>query len=274
MTDRNQFKTTQPYLGLFVVVEGLDCSGKTTTIDSLKKKYEKQGYHVVVTREPGGTPIGETLRRELKDASNNFSDTVCLAMFYAARAALIDEVIVPALQNGSIVISDRYYLSSYAMQCWAGDVEEKTFTTLNEAFVGDVIPDSVIFLDVDEEIRSRRGMQRFSGAESRHEIDVFDARDTSYHQLVLQGFRRICKWHGDKVTTIRLTKKHTRLYVNGYKVHQEAEMQQLIDNFIHNALLPYVKTKKLYRESVKTRIANKFKDVYEIVRVLHKLKVW
>ena len=106
--------------GLFIALEGSDGSGKSTILNTLKKYFRRESWDVVYTREPGGTPIGEKIRDILLDRGNVAMDPHCEALLYAAsRAQHVHEKIIPNLEAGRIVVTDRYILSSLAYQGWA-----------------------------------------------------------------------------------------------------------------------------------------------------------
>ena len=102
--------------GKFIVVEGLEGAGKTTTIETIKQYLASISQPVIVTREPGGTRVGETLRSLIKESVyNEFLDARCeLLLMYAARVQLLEQIIKPALSRGDWIISDRFELSTYA----------------------------------------------------------------------------------------------------------------------------------------------------------------
>jgi dTMP kinase len=135
--------------GRFITLEGLEGSGKSTNLAHLKARLEAAGKPVLVTREPGGTPIGEQVRELLLDHRNDgmHPDTELLLMF-AARAQHLQQVILPALEAGTWVVSDRFTDASYAYQGGGRDMPEERIAAL-EAFVqGGLQPDLTLILDL------------------------------------------------------------------------------------------------------------------------------
>jgi dTMP kinase len=135
--------------GRFIVVEGIDGSGKSTMAARLARELARRGRRVVRTREPGGTPLGEEIRKVLLDAKN--SEMVAMTelfLYMASRAQLVDQVIRPALAHGAVVLCDRYYYSTAAYQGAAGRVGVGTVIDVAEKIARFEKPDLVALLDV------------------------------------------------------------------------------------------------------------------------------
>lgn len=166
--------------GLFITFEGLDASGKSTQIAELEKWLDEKGLSPVVTREPGGTALGEKIRELLLDKSNADMLPVTEAYLYAAsRAQHVREKILPALEEGRIVISDRYLDSSIAYQGWGRELGDEA-AAINRSAVAGVMPDLTILLMTDpEDFRKRRP----DGSEDR-----IESEQSSFHDRVRMGF--------------------------------------------------------------------------------------
>lgn len=166
--------------GLFITFEGLDASGKSTQIAELEKWLAEKGLDPIVTREPGGTALGEKIRELLLDKENSDMDPVTEAYLYAAsRAQHVREKILPALEEGRIVISDRYLDSSIAYQGWGRDLGEEA-AAINISAIAGVMPDLTLLLMTDpEDFRKRRS----GGSEDR-----IEAEQSSFHERVRMGF--------------------------------------------------------------------------------------
>ena len=166
---------------MFVTFEGLDGSGKSTQAKLLAKALAGEGRDVVATREPGGTELGERVR-ELLLAEGEVSDWAEAALFAAARAQLVAEVIAPALERGADVICDRYLDSSLAYQGIARGLGLDRVLELNVQAVGGVLPDRTFLLLVDPAESARR--VGTNGDRIEREDDDFRARvDAAYRQL-------------------------------------------------------------------------------------------
>lgn len=140
----------------FVSVEGVDGAGKSTNMDYIAEVFrEKTGREIVFAKDPGGTPVAQKCRETVKN--NQMGVKTATMLFYAARSSLIDEVINPALEEGKIVISDRFNDSTFAYQCGAGGLDAEFFDTIDRLVVGDRQPDMTIFFDVPLDVsKSRR----------------------------------------------------------------------------------------------------------------------
>ena len=135
----------------FITFEGSEGSGKSTQVQRLAASLERSEVSYLVTREPGGTPIGETIRELLQFASHNSGMTpeAELLLFEASRSQLVREVIKPALERGMCVIADRFFDSTTVYQGAARKLDRETVERLNAFAVGDCIPNVTFVLDVD-----------------------------------------------------------------------------------------------------------------------------
>lgn len=175
----------------FIVIDGIDGSGKSSQVKLLKKKL---GAKVVFTHDPGGTPTGEAIRQMVL-GSKRLSPLSVFFLFLASRAALVEEVIAPALKKGRSVISDRFDSSTYAYQVHAGKHPE--YRRLIRAFADDVlkkaVPDAYIILDSDPVAARKRLF-----TDRAKDLNAYDKKPLSYHRLVREGFKRF-KPKGSKV---------------------------------------------------------------------------
>ena len=166
---------------MFITFEGLDGSGKSTQAELLAEAVRGTGRDVVTTREPGGTPLGERVR-ELLLTGNGISPWAEAALFAAARAQLVEQVIAPALARGADVICDRYVDSSLAYQGIARGLGLDRVLELNLQAAGGVLPDRTFLLLVDPVESARRVGS--DGDRIEREDDDFRARvDAAYRQL-------------------------------------------------------------------------------------------
>ena len=132
--------------GRFIVMEGPDGSGKSTQIELLREYLTEQGYDSIITREPGGTVIGEAIRDVILDPEyKSMSDITEMLLYAASRAQLMSEVVGPALEEGKIVISDRFVDSSIVYQGIARGIGIDTVAKINEPGIGIYKPDCIFF---------------------------------------------------------------------------------------------------------------------------------
>jgi len=160
--------------GLFITLEGVDGAGKSSHLDWLAETLRRRGQTVRLTREPGGTPLGEELRVLLLNESMH-PDTEALLMF-AARREHIETVIQPALAAGEVVLSDRFTDASYAYQCGGRGLDPKRLAILEEWVHGGLQPDLTLLFDVPTEVAGTRLAQARSPDRFEREAAAFHAR--------------------------------------------------------------------------------------------------
>ncbi|CAN5222779.1 hypothetical protein BH20ACT8_BH20ACT8_04500 [soil metagenome] len=194
--------------GLFIAFEGVEGSGKSTQVRRLVETLETEGREVVVTREPGGTPVAERIRGVLLDPNSDAMDARTEALLYAAaRAEHVSKVIQPALARGAVVICDRFVDSSLAYQGYGRELGEPDVFEINRWAIGGLLPDVVVLLhlDPDEGLRRiaerarRRSPRRLVDAEwgegwERGEVaDRLEREDAGFHRRVGEGFLKLAK---------------------------------------------------------------------------------
>lgn len=171
--------------GLFITVEGGEGVGKSTNIAFIRQRLAAAGVDLVVTREPGGTPLGEELRELLLAVRDGgISAMAELLMMFAARAQHIEEVIEPALTAGKWVLCDRFTDATYAYQCGGRGLDPEVVATLETLVQGTLLPDCTLLLDAPVDT----GMNRIQGRGEpdrfeREELGFFERVRASYHQL-------------------------------------------------------------------------------------------
>ncbi|MDO4300959.1 MAG: dTMP kinase [Clostridia bacterium] len=182
--------------GLFITMEGTDGAGKTTQIRLLEEYLLNKGFKVVCTREPGGTPISEKIREIIIDKNNSEMTDITEAFLYAAaRAQHVDEVILPTLKEGGIVISDRFVDSSVVYQGFARSVGERLIKNINKYAVGELEPDITFFL----KLKPEDGLKR---KKEQAELDRLEAEKFSFHQRVYDGYVRLSKRCKNRIQVI------------------------------------------------------------------------
>ena len=165
--------------GKFITLEGMDGAGKSTHIPTIIAALKARGVEVVQTREPGGTALGEDLRRLLlHDAMHPETETL---LMFAARREHIATVIEPALKRGAYVVSDRFTDATYAYQCGAKGVESKKIKQLEKWVQGSLQPDLTLLFDVPVEI----SMMRLTTA---REPDKFEREDAKFFQKLRHAY--------------------------------------------------------------------------------------
>lgn len=169
--------------GIFIVLEGSDGSGKSTMAKKIGDYYRKEGREIEFTREPGGTDISEDIRELILDNNNTEMDYKTEALLYAAaRAQLISEKINPWLQDGKIVISERYVYSSLVYQGIGRGLGIEKIREINSFATGGLKPDIVLLLDVNPESGLKRKLNIDGG-------DRIENEDVSFHKQVYEGYK-------------------------------------------------------------------------------------
>lgn len=182
----------------FITFEGTEGCGKSTQVERLKTRLEQNRIPVLVTREPGGTPIGETIRELLQFAPQGSSMTgeTELLLFQASRAQLVREVIQPALNRGVCVISDRFFDSTRAYQGAARKLNREIVEQLNQFAVGDCRPDITFVLDVD----LATAQSRLQGTPRRP--DRMEQQPAEFYEAVRSAYRELAEREPDRVILI------------------------------------------------------------------------
>jgi dTMP kinase len=205
--------------GIFITLEGIDGSGKSTQHRLLVNHLRDSGARVVSTREPGGTAIGEQVRAILlASATEGMAPLAELALMYAARAQHLEETIRPALARGEIVISDRYNDASLAYQGYGRRLGAAVVKALDGAICGATQPDLTLVLDLP----IRQALGRAKGREMRRKSRRarFEAESLKFHQRVRKGYLEIARREPRRVKMIRA----------GRPVDQiQAEIQQHVE---------------------------------------------
>lgn len=181
---------------LFISFEGLEGSGKSTQVGLLGSKLREEGYEIVVGREPGGTRIGEQIRAITHDRGNVELTSMAEAYLMAAsRAQYVREIIRPALENGKVVLSDRYVDSSLAYQGYGRELGEQVIFQLNSFAIDGILPTLTIFLDVAAHV----GMERRNGSDK---VDRLDLQQKEFYHRVYEGYKKIIKKYKHRYVTI------------------------------------------------------------------------
>lgn len=182
----------------FITVEGGEGAGKSTVLSHLKVKLEKEGYDVLITREPGGIPIAEEIREVILHPKNTAMDMRTEALLYAAaRRQHLVEKIVPALQAGKIVLCDRFIDSSLAYQGHARGIGMDEVYEMNQFAIDTFMPGLTLFFDVEPTV----GLQRINQNQGR-EINRLDLEKIGFHEKVYEGYNILRKRFSERIKTI------------------------------------------------------------------------
>ncbi|MBQ9448845.1 MAG: dTMP kinase [Acholeplasmatales bacterium] len=182
----------------FITFEGGECSGKTTIIKDIVKKFEELNISYITTREPGGLPICEQIRNVILDVNNTDMSSECEALLYAAsRIQHVKQKILPALEEGKVVLCDRFLDSSLAYQGYARGIGFERILKANE-FSLDYLPDLTIFIDVKPEV----ALKRLQNQDRSSKSDRLDKESIDFHKKVYEGYKKLEEMYPDRIITI------------------------------------------------------------------------
>lgn len=195
---------------MFITFEGGEGSGKTTCIKRVVKKLEDEGHQVVLTREPGGTPISEEIRNVILDKKNTDMDPRTEALLYAAsRRQHIVQKIIPSIKEGKIVISDRFLDSSLAYQGGARKLGIDKIYEINQYATDGLEPDITFFFDIEPE----EGLRRIA-ANAGREVNRLDVEKLSFHHKVRNSFIELSKRFPKRFVVIDASKDPEHVYLD------------------------------------------------------------
>lgn len=200
--------------GIFITFEGGEGAGKSSVLERIYKELQREGLPVVKTREPGGSLLGEKIRNLLLCKNDNFSigTRAELLLFLAARAQHVDEVILPALEGGNIVLCDRFQDSTLAYQgigrgLSAGHDKSQhgQLKTLEELCLfasDDLIPNSTLLFDIDPRIGLQRASKAAKAESASGSFDRIEDESMQFHQAIREAFLAIAKKDPERITII------------------------------------------------------------------------
>lgn len=186
--------------GCFITLEGPDGSGKSTIIKLLGEYFQQKGIDFIMTREPGGTPIGEKIREIILDNGNTAMGPETEALLYAAsRGQHVHEKIIPALKEGKVVLCDRFILSSLAYQGIGRGLGIKEVKMINDFALKGIYPDLILFFHIDPEITLSRKTEKLGG-------DRLEKEGNEFHKRVYDGYMELLKMYPKNIEIIDATR--------------------------------------------------------------------
>lgn len=181
--------------GLFITFEGPEGAGKTTVITKIYDRLKAEGRQVVLTREPGGISIAEKIRTVILDTDNIEMDAKTEALLYAAaRRQHLVEKVVPALEEGVIVLCDRFIDSSLAYQGYARGLGIEEVLQINQFAIGNTMPDLTVFFDINP----TEGLSRIAQNNER-EKNRLDKENVGFHEKVYEGYNELIRRYPDRI---------------------------------------------------------------------------
>jgi len=189
------------FSGSFITLEGPEGAGKTTQLKLLSKQLDQIGCKHIVTRDPGGTSLGKQIRRILLNPDNPVTPMTELLLYQADRAQHVDELILPALGNGTLVLCDRYVDSTRAYQGYGRGIDLELINTLSKMATGGLTPELTILFDID----SSAGLGRLHpGGHDRLEREAIE-----FHHKVRDGYHQLAKQDPDRWVIVDASKPLT-----------------------------------------------------------------
>ena len=202
---------------MFITFEGPDGSGKSTVIKEIYQRLVNEKYNILLTREPGGTPIAEKIRNVILDNENTALDPRAEALLYAAsRRQHLVEKIWPALKEGKIVLCDRYLDSSLAYQGGGRDLGVENILNINLFATENTFPDLTLFFNVSPEV----GLSRVS-QDKKRVADRLDNESSNFHDKVYDTFIELTKKYKDRIVVIDASLPWDEVIENTYKILKE-----------------------------------------------------
>ena len=184
--------------GKFITLEGIEGSGKSTSLDTISKILDTLDIEFIITKEPGGGPLGKDLRKILLDKKTSISPEVELLLMMADRKNHIDNILEPSLEKGVWVISDSYLDSSYAYQGGGRQIDTSKIDLLTE-LLRLPIPDLTILFDLSPEIALQR-------AKNRSELDRFESEPIDFHQRIREAYLNLANDNVERYVVIDASK--------------------------------------------------------------------
>lgn len=196
--------------GLFITFEGPDGAGKTTQIKMLEEYLLAKGKKVKLTREPGGTKISEGIRGLLLDANNKgMVDRTELLLYAASRAQHVDELIAPAVEEGQVVICDRFYDSTLAYQGYGRGIDISLIEQLNLIATKGINPDLTILLDIDV----NKGLSRVQ-SQRGSALDRLEGEKIEFHEKVRAGFLILARENPQRIKVISADRSADEIFLD------------------------------------------------------------
>jgi len=194
--------------GIFITFEGPEGAGKTTIIEMLLEKLESEGYPMMKTREPGGIEIAEQIRSVILNKNNTAMDGRTEALLYAAaRRQHLVEKVLPAIEQGFIVLCDRFIDSSLAYQGFARGIGMDDVYSINTFAIENRMPDATLYFDIDPEI----GLKRINEHKGR-EVNRLDLENLEFHRKVREGYQLLSRKYSNRIIEIDASQPLQKVY--------------------------------------------------------------
>ena len=204
---------------MFITLEGIEGSGKTTQIWRLVDFFEDRGIECVATRQPGGTLIGENIRSILLDPANSALEPLAeLLLYLADRAQHINELIRPALKNGKTVVCDRYFDATLVYQGFARGLSIELIRQLHQLLFDDLKPDVTLLLDLSPQVGLKRAWQQLNNGQRSGDESRFEAEAVAFHEKVRAGYLELARLEPERFRIIDAAQTQNQVFVAMRKI--------------------------------------------------------
>jgi dTMP kinase len=209
---------------MFITLEGIEGSGKTTQIRRLVEFLEDKGVDCVTTRQPGGTQIGENIRSILLDPANSALEPLAeLLLYMADRAQHINELIRPALKNGKTVVCDRYFDATMVYQGFARGLSIELIGKLHQLLFDDLKPDVTLLLDLSPQVGLERAWQQLNNGQRSGDESRFEAEAVAFHEKVRAGYLELARFEPERFRIIDAAQTQNQVF---------AAMRKIVSSFL------------------------------------------
>jgi len=204
---------------MFITLEGIEGSGKTTQIGRLVEFFQQQRIECITTREPGGTPIGETIRSILLDPANGaLAAKTELLLYLADRSQHIFELIQPSLEEGKTVICDRYFDATLVYQGFARGLNIELIRQLHQILFDDLKPDLTLLLDLAPRIGLQRAWRQLNSGQRPGSESRFEAETLAFHEKVRAGYLELARFEPDRFRIVDAARSHDQVFTAIIKI--------------------------------------------------------
>jgi dTMP kinase len=204
---------------MFITLEGIEGSGKTTQIRRLVEFLEDRGIECVTTRQPGGTLIGKNIRSILLDPANSALEPLAeLLLYMADRAQHLNELIRPALQSGKTVVCDRYFDATLVYQGFARGLSIELIGQLHQLLFDDLKPDVTLLLDLSPQVGLKRAWRQLNNGQRSGDESRFEAEAVAFHEKVRAGYLELARLEPDRFRIIDADQTQDQVFAAMRKV--------------------------------------------------------
>jgi len=200
---------------MFLTLEGIEGSGKTTQIDNICRFLENKGHNCVITREPGGTKIGRKIRSILLDPENKGMEPMAeLLLYFSDRVEHVKKLIKPALAEGKTVICDRYFDATLVYQGYARGLDIKLITRLHELVLEGLKPDITLLLDLSPETGLSRAWEQIGNGSRSGDETRFEKEALSFHEKIRAGYLELARLEPQRFRVIDASQEKNKVQMD------------------------------------------------------------